>query len=206
MLYTQRSSHPFSVALCSIAVLVLNCTVASADLDIQGGTPDQQQQIRCIYHTRMPVAWQTARTVKISILNDGDMNAYIRGGSDEHMLSGDADDTIDGIFEDGPPIITLRGSTDCDAIPFTFAHEFGHFFWQNELTNADRNRYADIYNRQRRDHHLVTDYAATDVHEGFAEAFSYYVIARLTLAHRDPVSCKFLDAILRRRSAPRTAS
>jgi hypothetical protein len=198
MKYQKRLPFSLGVAFCAAALFAISCSNVLADLDIQGGSPDQREQIRNIYNNRVPSAWRTARMVNIHILNDVDMNAYIRDGSDEHMLSGDADDTIDGIFEDDPPTITLRGSSACDAIPFTFAHEFGHFFWQNELTKADRCRYANIYGRQKRSHHLVTDYAGVDVHEGFAEAFSYYVIARKTLARRDALSCKFLDAVLER--------
>jgi hypothetical protein len=184
--------------VCAAAFLTFTCAESRADVFVRGGSTDQQHRIHAIYESQLPAEWQTVFPVHVNILTDDSMNAYIRGGSDEHMRDGDTDDAIDGIYEDGPPTITLRGSIDRDALPFTFAHEYGHFFWQNGLTQADRSRYTALYGQQKRAHHLVTDYAAADVHEGFAEAFSYYVMERQILSYRDERSCEFLDNVLNR--------
>lgn len=200
MLYGKRISQ-FTHLVCALAIALGAASLASADLVLKGGNDRQQLAIDEIYANRIPAVWRTSHPIKVNILTDREMNAYIRAGSDQKMQSSDDDDTIDGIYEGGPPTITLRGNTDSESMPLTFAHEYGHFVWESELTRADRSRYIAIYQRQKRDHHLVTEYAATDVHEGFAEAFSYYVMARNSLLRRDEASCRFLDEVLQRASA-----
>jgi hypothetical protein len=106
----------------------------------------------------------------------------------------DDNNDIDGVFEDSPPRVTLRMSGSSMPDMFTFAHEYGHYVWFDLLSGSDRKRYQAIYQKQRSQRHLVTEYAGTNVEEGFAEAFSFYVAAPSMLAHRDLESSRFLDA------------
>jgi hypothetical protein len=128
------------------------------------------------------------------------MMVYITRGQNYQASDADDDDTIDGIYEDQPSRITLRGSTSPNDLPYTFAHEYGHYTWQAFLTRSDRARYAQVYKHQLKAHHLVTDYAATNLDEGFAEAFSFYIVNRSELDKRDHESCKFLDDLVARLS------
>lgn len=158
----------------------------------------QQKLIRGLYDTIIPQCWRTNAVVKVNILNDRDMNGYIREGSDDHFANTEADDSIDGIYESGPPTITLRGSITNLSLPYTFAHEYGHYFWQSQLTAQDRKAYSEIYNREKKARHLVTEYAQDGVDEGFAEAFSFYVVSKVILSKKDASSTKFLDDVLSR--------
>jgi len=188
----------FHAALCAVAIIAFACPQAPCDLIFRGGSLEQQTRIRAIYDSHVPSEWRTSVAIRVNLLSDSQMKAYVNDGSSDHMQNSDSDESVDGIYEDGPPTITLRKSTDGDTMPLTFSHEFGHFFWQYELSRTQRAQYVDIYARQRHSHHLVTDYAGVDVHEGFAEAFSYYVVDRQILASRDVSSCDFLDKVLHR--------
>ncbi|MDR3709371.1 MAG: hypothetical protein P4L33_13810 [Capsulimonadaceae bacterium] len=198
MFYQARSPYIALIWLLAAVFIAAATPRADADLAIQGGSQAQQQLLRQIFTSRIPAPLRQGATLFVNILTDRQMNAYIHYGNSAHMSSNDAADAIDGIFEDGPPTITLRGATDQCALPFTFVHEFGHFFWQNGLTKTDRSRYGEVYSKQKRAHSLITEYAATDVHEGFAEAFSYYILSKTTLRHRDPLSCAYLDNVFGR--------
>ena len=98
------------------------------------------------------------------------------------MTTGD----IDGVFESDPDRMALRLPAGGDMDMFTFAHEYGHYVWFHLLEQGRppslRERCTSV---SRAAHHLVTRYAATDVEEGFAEAFSFYVCEPPMLARRD---------------------
>jgi hypothetical protein len=178
--------------------LLTASTCASADVVVTGGSPVQQHALLDIYATWIPQAWHTHVSINVNILTDRDMNAYIHDGEPPGASNSEDDNSIDGIFEDHPARITLRGSADPNEFPMTFAHEYGHYVWQEEMSQQDHARYSEIYNRQREAHQLVTDYAATELDEGFAEAVSYYLLNRPVLEERDAASAHFLDDILNR--------
>lgn len=119
---------------------------------------------------------------------------YINSGSGAHKSKTPTvsnTDDIDGVYDRNPPRIAVEvenGRVD----NFTFAHEYGHYVWFELMTKADRRAYEAIYKQSRSDRHLVTDYAAVSVDEGFAEAFSFYVNLPQDLQHRDAVSYNFL--------------
>jgi len=181
----------------TFAVAILCVRPAHADLAISGAGSAQQAQIKSIYAGMIPAVFKSTSALPVTVLGDHDMNSYIDRGSGQSADTND-DDTIDGIFEDAPSRITLRGSTDASDMPFTFAHEYGHYVWETFLTKADRDNYGKIYKTQLRAHRLITDYAATDVFEGFAEAFSFYIVDKNQLSRRDNLSCQFLDDVLAR--------
>ena len=195
MYYPQQFVRFMIALLLTSAALAGGSQRLDADLTIRGGSEYQQRLIRTAFTTRIPLTWRQSANLAVQILADRAMDAYIHSGSDAHVSGGDQEDAIDGIFEDDPPTITLRGTDDASDLPMTFAHELGHYYWQKRLTGAQRSRYVEVYSKQKSSHHLVTDYAATDVHEGFAEAFSYFLLARDVLRRRDPLSCRFLDKL-----------
>lgn len=172
-----------------------------ADLLLRGGQSSQQAQLQQVYNSQIPSVLKSSAPLPVTILGDHDMLLYITHGQNYQASDADDDDTIDGIYEDRPSRITLRGSTDSTDLPYTFAHEYGHYVWQTFMTKADRSRYARIYKHQLKAHHLVTDYAATDLDEGFAEAFSFYIVNKPELNRRDDQSCQFLDDLLAKMTA-----
>jgi hypothetical protein len=119
------------------------------------------------------------------------MAIYLDGNSDDASADS-SDGDIDGVFQDGPPNITLRLPNDGVPDTLTFAHEYGHFVWFDMLTKDERKHYTAIYDRQKAAHRLVTDYSYDCVQEGFAEAFSYYASCPAVLKQKDPLSAAFL--------------
>ncbi|MCW3058896.1 MAG: hypothetical protein JWQ02_717 [Capsulimonas sp.] len=165
-------------------------------------------QAWCEHH--IPRMFQPKTRVSVRNLSDRQMAAYLAGDQNavepdqdpksSHTSGGD-DDDIDGIYENGPPRITLRIPKSGAVDMMTFTHEYGHYVWFNLISKNDRNRYEKIYKRQAAANHLVTRYAATDLEEGFAEAFSFYVNQPQLLERRDSVSSDFFRGLL---NAPQT--
>jgi hypothetical protein len=167
-----------------------------ADLSIIGATNKQYNAIEDAFKNHIPARFHTGDAIDVQILSRSAMLAYIKQGEpDDQSADQSGDDTIDGIYEDGPPTVTLRSSGDIDDLSFTFAHEYGHYVWQDLLTKSERKRYEQIYDKQRAAHHLVTAYAATELDEGFAEAFSFYAMEPPVLEKRDPLSYRFLATL-----------
>lgn len=158
-------------------------------------------QAWCEHH--IPRMFQPKARVTVRNLSDHQMAAYLSGGDSavdqdsksSHTPTGD-DDDIDGIYENGPPRITLRIPKSGSVDMMTFTHEYGHYVWFNLLSKNDRSRYEKIYKRQAAANHLVTRYAATDLEEGFAEAFSFYVNQPLLLERRDSASSDFFSGLV----------
>lgn len=184
------------LAAFALATFSLSISASRADLSITGATSKQQSVITDVFKNHIPARFHTSDTIAIQILTRSAMLNYIRQGEpDDQSADQSGDDTIDGIYEDGPPTVTLRSTSDTDDLSFTFAHEYGHYVWQDLLTKAERKRYEQIYNKQRAAHHLVTAYAATELDEGFAEAFSFYAMEPPVLEKRDPLSFRFLSTL-----------
>jgi len=176
---------------------------AKADIAVDGADPVWNRTIQGWCDNHIAPAYRTQDHIVVRVLNDRQMMAYLEGGQNKgnsddrqsHQTSqGDDTSDIDGVFEDNPPRVTLRQSGSTMPDMYTFAHEYGHYVWFDVFSGADRKRYEGIYKRQRAQHHLVTDYAATDLEEGFAEAFSFYAAEPSMLVRRDSESSKFLDA------------
>lgn len=156
----------------------------------------------CEHH--IPRMFQPKTRVTVRNLSGRQMAAYLSGDQSaadqddksSHATSEGGDDDIDGIYENSPPRITLRIPDSGFLDLMTFTHEYGHYVWFNLLSKDDRGRYEKIYKRQAAANHLVTRYAATDLEEGFAEAFSFYVNQPLLLERRDSVSSDFFNCLL----------
>jgi hypothetical protein len=168
-----------------------------ADIVVRGTNGKKADELNAWCSRHIPQVFHPQTDVVVRELTDGEMDSYLNGGTQtgnsNDRASGDSsNDDIDGVFENDPPRITLRQSPGSQPDMFTFAHEYGHFVWFDLMSKADRKRYESIYKRQRSAHHLVTRYAATDVEEGFAEAFSFFVNDAPVLQHRDTASYAFL--------------
>jgi hypothetical protein len=185
-----------------ISIWFLPRPMAHAEIVVDGANSVRAHELEtwCSHH--IPNSFRPKNRLEIRQLTDREMAAYLSGnaGSDglNSKSSSDDDnmDDIDGVFEDNPPRITLRTPEKGNIDMFTFTHEYGHYVWFDIMNKGDRSKYEAIYKRQRAAHHLVTRYAATDVEEGFAEAFSFYTNQPPMLAHRDSASYQFLNQLL----------
>ena len=188
--------HPrslFTLVCALFAVSLSACVRGQVVVQPEASPLASTFQAWCDSH--VPAPYRSRDRVVVRLMDNDAMTAYLRGDSDGRQTHqadtpGDTDD-IDGVFEDGPPRIGLRMPDDGKPDMFTFAHEYGHYVWFHVLSRDDRKRYEALYNHQRGSHHLVTQYASTSVQEGFAEAFSFYVVQPAILSHRDPASGAF---------------
>ncbi|MBV9848600.1 MAG: hypothetical protein JO250_02815 [Armatimonadetes bacterium] len=195
MMIRRHSCNPLVLTALAAVLFAAGPRPARAHLDVSAPTDAQVQALGAWYEQHVPARFRAREAVDVSALTDREMTAYLRGGDDADAAASRADDgdgDIDGVFEDGPPRITLRLPASGEPDMFTFAHEYGHYVWFALLNKGDRRRYEVIYNKQRAGHHLVTRYAETELEEGFAEAFSFFVNQPPLLAHRDPLSYQFL--------------
>jgi len=183
---------------CSITIFVaigcLGCRAAIADVVVSGGTAVQQQQISDVYN-KLPLCCRDGCKICVQLFSDREMNAYIASGDPQAARSISLS-SVDGIYQNDEPTITLRAASHSPNLSATFAHEYGHYIWQRHLSRTDQREYVKLYDRQKKSGSLVTTYAAASVEEGFAEAFSYFVINKPILVTRDSMSCCYLDRLL----------
>lgn len=179
------------------AGLLLAPRGAGAQIVVTGSATPTARSLTSWFARHIPARFAARGRFEVHPLNDGEMEAYLRGGDDadsgQDQSSHAAAGEIDGVFEDDPARITLRVPASGQPDLYTFAHEYGHYVWFNLLSRDDKRRYEGIYRKQKALHHLVTRYAQTDVEEGFAEAFSFYANEPSVLLHRDALSCQFLS-------------
>jgi hypothetical protein len=183
----------YSTFLIAAGLLCAIVLPANADLAIQGGTHNQRVMLRQTYWGFIPSRFRTSELVPVQLLTDAAMNKYINGGNDSVSDSKDADDTVDGIYEDGPPLITLRATRPDSELSYTVSHEYGHFVWQTMMQASEKASYNKIYNAQKSAGNLVSEYAGYNVNEGFAEAFATYSTTPALLKAKDPLSYNFIN-------------
>lgn len=193
---------PIFLAALSLAAFFVWPRPTQADLDISGANSQERATLQSDFDNHVPIRFHTGQEIDVQIFSREAMLDYIREGqpADQSADQDEGDDTIDGIYEDGPPTITLRTTPDLDDLSFTFAHEYGHYVWEDLMTRSQHRAYAKIYYKERAAHRLVTAYAATDLDEGFAESFSFYAMAPPILQKRDPLSYRFLCVLQPSRS------
>jgi hypothetical protein len=192
-----RRVSTFLVAALALGALFTWPRPSRADLDFEGANTQQHTTLQSVFDSHVPTRFHTKQGIEVQIFSRQAMLDYIHQGepADQSADQDEGDDTIDGIYEDAPPTITLRTSRNLDNLSFTFAHEYGHYVWEDLMTRQQHRAYAKIYYKERAAHHLVTTYAATELDEGFAESFSFYVMAPPILQKRDPLSYQFLCAL-----------
>lgn len=153
-------------------------------------------------YDQLPQPWKSRAVVVVREVSDREMDRLVRehGDGPSRDSQGDSqdEDEVQGFFEyAGPrenvPTIVLRDSLSVDEASFVFTHEYGHFVWEEKLSEREHDDYFRIWNRRRRDRHLVSDYARDSVIEGFAEAFAHHLRRPARLHQRDADSEQFLE-------------
>lgn len=149
----------------------------------------------------IPFLWRSGRQIVLHEVTLEEMERIVtRMGGKMEETTGD-DSIVDGCYEAGgdresdPAIISLVDSLRGEEAEFVFTHEYGHFVWDEFLSDAQRGRYARLWRLQRRDGHLVTHYAADSEEEGFAEAFAHFIRKPGLLKLKDARSYQFLQEL-----------
>lgn len=202
-----RSSHgPFRrrghgiarlVAL-GLAASLCGSNPASASLRVVGEGPRAALWQRL--YDALPAPWKTERTLLVQELTDAEMAAFLaRVGGNGSADRAESDSTVDGCYQKSGRTkgevgtIRLCRRLEGAQAELVFAHEYGHFIWDQKLVKAQRARYKTLWRQQKRAGHLVTKYAGEDVEEGFAEAVAYFLRQPATLQERDPESYRFFS-------------
>ncbi|CCW36001.1 Peptidase MA superfamily [Chthonomonas calidirosea] len=188
----------FGVGFC---YLLFSVQAARADLIFDSNTPHKEiwQQV----YDSLPSALKTQKAVVVEVVSAKTMQQLF-----EKTMGQPCSDVVDGCYYSGgdridaDATILLLDTLQGDRARMVFAHEYGHFVWDQLLTSAERDAYKAVWQRQLRKHCLVSTYASTSVEEGFAEAFSAYVCARQKLDTCDVLSEKFLNKLVSRRTDP----
>lgn len=178
------------------ACLLLPAPKAASQIVVTGPATPTAHALTAWFAHHIPARFAARSRFEVHPLTDSEMEDYLHSegtDSDQDQSSHADDGEIDGVFEDNPPRITLRVPADSTPDLYTFAHEYGHYVWFNLLSRDDKKRYECLYKKQKAAHHVVTRYAATDLEEGFAEAFSFYANEAPLLQHRDSLSYQFLS-------------
>ena len=206
----HRLHRALTTALPITALLGLSFLVGTvptqAQMIVAGPITATTLSLQGWYSHQLPPVFQAHDILAVHPLADGPMDAYLKAngvdpGPDASSHAGQGGEgQVDGIFVNSPPRITLRLSRTGDLDLLTAAHEYGHYVWFNLLSKQDRRDYKNIYERQRRSGHLISDYAGTNLEEGFAEAFSFYVNQPVALTQSDQESFRFLQAWAEARS------
>jgi predicted metalloprotease len=154
-------------------------------------------------YDQIPEVWKTDRVLVVRELTEWQMDRLVEdsgGDKDPH----NADTVVDGCYQrcetddDVYGTISLRETLHGDLAAFVFAHEYGHYVWDDILSAEERATYTRVWRAQKRAGHLVTDYAAENVDEGFAEAFAHFLRKPALLRRRDPRSATFMADLLAR--------
>jgi hypothetical protein len=181
----------------SFCYLLFCLGVARANLVFDANTPHMEvwQQV----YDSLPTAWKTQKTVVVEVVSAQRMQQLF-----EETMGQPCSDVVDGCYYlggdriDADATILLLNTLQGDQARTVFAHEYGHFVWDQLLTAAERDAYNAVWKRQLRRHCLVSTYASTSVEEGFAEAFAEYICARQKLDACDVLSEKFLNKLASR--------
>lgn len=188
--------------MCSfVAACAICCVPSDASLHVRDDAPHAEQWFRL--YDELPDVWKTRRVIKLRELPLRDMERLIAKLNGDDADKHD-DSIVDGCYQSGDededtPIITVCDSLRGEQAGLVFTHEYGHFVWDEMLTNSERAHYTRIWRAQKRAHHLVTEYARDSDEEGFAEAFAYFLRKPAQLQKRDPASLQFCRDLLESR-------
>jgi hypothetical protein len=147
--------------------------------------------------------------VLVREISDQEMDDLVAEDSEQAARQDDDDSIVDGIFlydDEGRPTITLRRSLSPADAPLVFAHELGHLVWDTHLTAGERGRFTAAYKQSKSAKRLVTDYAGESAEEGWAEAFSFFVLKPDTLRRPRPARLRHPPPDVRRESAGAAAA
>jgi hypothetical protein len=198
----RRSASYAGVCLLLILLttfLLASSVPAKAALRIADDAPHARLW-RQLYR-QMPTCWKTSRTVFLQEVSDDEMDRLVERTRHRNRDEARDDSLVDGCYESGGPheddfpTITLRDSLNGEERSLVFTHEYGHFVWDEILTDAQRGRYALLWRQLKRSGHLVTEYAGDSEEEGFAECFAYSLRRPGLLQHRSPEAAQFLHTL-----------
>lgn len=181
------------------AFLLASSAPARAALRIAGDAPHARLW-RQLYR-QMPSCWKISRTVFLQEVSDDEMDRLVERTRHRNRDEAHDDSLVDGCYESGGPheddfpTITLRDSLSSEERNLVFTHEYGHFVWDEILTDRQRDRYARLWRDLKRAGRLVTEYAGDSEEEGFAECFAYSLRKPGLLQHRSPEAAQFLRAL-----------
>jgi hypothetical protein len=201
---SNRTLHVARLVTALLCGIALAAVISPARADLQISADSSRAAVWLRIYNHLPPCWQTDREIIVREVSDTDLNT----DSERSAVAGASDNrpdvvefTIDGDFQDpwdGLPTIRLAQSLSKRDAPFVFAHEYGHFVWEEKLSRSDRRTYRRIWEDQRDAGRLVTEYAAESVEEGFAEAFATFVQNAGRLRNKDLKSYEFLKSLQRR--------
>src|SRR2546423_2625985 len=185
-----------ALSLAAFAAALVFCLPASAGIRIITESP-RGRIFRGIYDL-MPPCWHASGNVLVREVTDYEMDMLV--GEDESRRDANDDSVVDGYYQPGKgddmPTITLRRSIRDGSAELVFAHEYGHYVWDNKLTEKQRSEYRRIWAKQQRAGKLVTEYAADCVEEGFSEAVSHFLLRPSVLKRRDEASYHFVQVTI----------
>jgi hypothetical protein len=195
------------IALLASALIICSSS-ASASLRLVGN-PTRAELWQCVYD-QMPCCWKTERAVVVQELSEAEMTLFIaRRSGKESASRANTASAVDGCYQRGGSqkgdvgtICLCCAQLDRMQAELVFAHEYGHFVWDEKLTKAQRNTYKRLWRQQKRAGHLVTKYAGADLDEGFAEAVAYFLRQPDALRRRDPESFQFFTDLSGMEKAP----
>ncbi len=147
------------------------------------------------YHT-IPQAFRNNRVVLLQLRTKKGLTA-LAASLAECSVSSVQD--VDGCYRNGgydlraDATISLLNTLHGEQALRVFAHEYGHFVWFQVMNSHQRSAYRLVWQKQKRANHLITAYAGVNAREGFAEAFSFFLLHRAQLQKKDSASLRFLQ-------------
>jgi hypothetical protein len=179
----------------ALAVSLIAPIPAQADLVLKSKFNDATTFPTSWYQQTIPSCFRSSANITLYAFDDHDMDRYLRsvGLASGASCSKDGDLEIDGLFDNRRTSIFVRVSDQGAFNNQALTHEYGHYVWFRLFSKKDRGKYRKIYNGQRHNHFLISDYSYTNLEEGFAEAFAFYVISPNLLQQKDAASYAFLS-------------
>lgn len=207
MKHRTNTPHIF-VTLIAFTSLMLPLRSARAQVAINGPETPATQTLNAWYTQTLPACFQAKDRVTLFPLDDRAMDRYLKSVGLEDgasYASDNGDGEIMGLFAERQKRISLRVAPSGAMDLQTLTHEYGHYVWFHLLGKDDRKQYRALYKRQAASRALVSNYAETNLEEGFAEAFAFYVRQPAVLKSRDAASFQFIAdwAAARQAAAPR---
>ncbi|CCW34503.1 hypothetical protein CTKA_00477 [Chthonomonas calidirosea] len=151
------------------------------------------------FYSQLPAIWKTDKIIIVQEVSHQQLAQIFK--ETYGYVPANVND-MDGCYQfggeriDADATISILNTLHGDAAIEVFAHEYGHFVWDQLLDRAQRAAYRQLWQQQKAQHRLVTGYAATSPEEGFAETFAYFFCNRNELHAKDRPSETFLSALL----------
>ncbi len=197
---SQNRIMRFSIRTLFIATLLAGLTrttPAPAELRFYDDAPHAAEWQA--FYNQLPAVWKTDKIIIVQEVSHQQLTQIFKEAYGAVPANSDG---IDGCYQfggeriDADATISLLNTLHGDAAIEVFAHEYGHFVWDQLLNHAQREAYRQLWQQQKAQHHLITGYAATSPEEGFAETFAYFFCNRKELDAKGRSSEIFLSDLL----------